>query len=138
MEEITTFGLDLAKRVFHVHGSSANGEVLLGKKLRRGQVLDFFAGHSPCVVAMEACSSAHYWGREIGRLGHEVRLFPSAYVNPLVKRHKNDTADAEAISEAAMRPTMRFVPVKSEETQGAAMVFRVRELLVRRRTGLTA
>ena len=83
---------------------------------------------------MEACGGAHYWGREITKLGHEVRLIPPAYVKPFVKRQKNDAADAEAICEAAVRPTMRFVPVKSEEIQGAAMVFRVRELLIRQRT----
>jgi len=83
---------------------------------------------------MEACGGAHFWGREIGKLGHEVQLIPPAYVKPFVKRQKNDTADAEAICEAAQRPSMRFVPVKSEETQGAAMVFRIRELLIRQRT----
>lgn len=83
---------------------------------------------------MEACGGAHHWGREIGKLGHEVRLIPPAYVRPFVKRQKNDAADAEAICEAAIRSSMRFVPVKSEETQGAAMVFRVRELLIPQRT----
>lgn len=97
-------------------------------------MLDFFGRLPPCVVAMEACGGAHFWGREIGKLGHEVRLIPPAYVKPFVKRQKNDATDAEAICEAAVRPTMRFVPVKSEETQGAAMVFRIRELLIRQRT----
>ena len=134
MSEIITVGLDLAKNVFQVHGTDAAGGAVLRKKLRRTQVLGFFEALPPCVVAMEACGGAHYWGREIGKLGHEVRLIPPAYVKPFVKRQKNDAADAEAICEAAQRPTMRFVSVKSEETQGAAMVFRVRELLIRQRT----
>jgi transposase len=134
MSEIITVGLDLAKNVFQAHGADGAGRAVLRKKLRRGQVLEFFGQLPSCVVAMEACGGAHFWGREIGKLGHEVRLIPPAYVKPFVKRQKNDAADADAICEAAMRPTMRFVPVKSEETQGAAMVFRVRELLIRQRT----
>ena len=134
MSEITTIGLDLAKNVFQAHGADALGRLVLRRQLRRDQVLAFFSQLPPCVVAMEACGGAHFWGREIGKLGHEVRLIPPAYVKPFVKRQKNDVADAEAICEAALRPTMRFVPVKSEETQGAAMVFRVRELLIRQRT----
>jgi len=134
MSEITTVGLDLAKHVFQVHGADASGRMVLRKKLRRDQVLAFLGQLPCCVVAMEACGGAHFWGREIGKFGHEVRLIPPAYVKPFVKRQKNDTADAEAICEAAMRPTMRFVAVKSEETQGAAMVFRIRELLIRQRT----
>ena len=134
MSEIITVGLDLAKNVFQVHGADASGLGVLRKKLRRDQVLAFFGELRPCLVAMEACGGAHFWGREIGKLGHEVRLIPPAYVKPFVKRQKNDAADAEAICEAAQRPTMRFVPVKSEETQGAAMVFRIRELLIRQRT----
>ena len=89
-----------------------------------------------CIVAMEACGGAHFWGREIGKLGHEVRLISPAYVKPFVKRQKNDATDAEAICEAAQRPAMRFVPAKSGETQAAAMVFRIRELLIRQRTPL--
>lgn len=134
MSEIITVGLDLAKNVFQAHGADASGKAVLRKKLRRDQVLEFFGQLPSCTVAMEACGGAHFWGREIGKLGHEVRLIPPAYVKPFVKRQKNDAADAEAICEAALRPTMRFVPVKSEETQGAAMVFRVRELLIRQRT----
>src|SRR3712207_5790096 len=134
VDEVSTVGLDLTKHVFQAHGASASGAVLFGKKLRREQVLTFFAGQPRCLVAMEACASAHYWGRLIGELGHEVRLIPPAYVKPFVKRQKNDAADAEAICEAAQRPTMRFVAVKSEEAQGAVMVFRVRELLIRQRT----
>jgi transposase len=96
--------------------------------------LEFFAGKPPCVVAMEACSSAHHWGRALAELGHTVRLIPPAYVKPFVKRQKNDAADAEAIYEAAQRPTMRFVALKSEGVQANAVVFRARDLLVRQRT----
>ena len=134
MLEITTVGLDVAKNVFQLHGADASGRAILRKRLRRDQVLAFFSQLQRCVVAMEARGGAHYWSREIGKLGHEVRIVPTAYVKPFVKRQMNDAADAEAICKAARRPTMRFVPVKSEETQGAAMVFRVRELLIRQRT----
>jgi transposase len=134
MGEVSTIGVDLAKSVFQVHGADASGAVVFRKKLRRGQVLSFFAAQPPCTVAMEACSSSHYWAREIRTLGHAVRLIPPAYVKPFVKRQKNDMADAEAICEAAQRPTMRFVAPKSEQTQAAALVFRARDLLVRQRT----
>lgn len=136
MGEISIVGLDLAKSVFQVHGADARGGVVLRKRLRREQVLSFFSGLPGCIVAMEACASAHHWAREIGDLGHEVRLIPPAYVKPFVKRQKNDAADAEAICEAAQRPTMRFVQPKSAAAQAAAVVFRTRDLLVRQRTQL--
>jgi transposase len=106
------------------------------KKLRRGQVLVFFAGLSPCLIGLEACASAHYWARELQALGHEVRLIPPQYVKPFVKTNKNDASDAEAICEALIRPTMRFAAVKSVEQQSVLMLHRARELLVRQRTML--
>lgn len=129
-------GLDLAKSVFQAHGADASGQAVFRKRLRRDQVVRFFAEQPRCLVAMEACASAHYWAREIGALGHETRLIPPAYVKPFVKRQKNDMADAEAICEAAQRPTMRFVTPKSAEAQAAAVIFRTRDLLVRQRTQL--
>ena len=134
--EVTTVGLDLAKNVFQAHGASASGTVVFRKKLRRDRMLTFFAAQPHCLVAMEACASAHYWARELTRLGHDVRLIAPAYVKPFVKRQKNDAADAEAICEAAQRPTMRFVAVKSEAKQALAVVFRARDLLVGQRTQL--
>jgi transposase len=132
--EVSIIGLDLAKNVFQAHGASASGAVVFRKKLRRDHVLAFFAAQPPCLVAMEACPGAHHWGREIGAFGHEVRLIAPAYVKPFVRRQKNDMADAEAICEAAQRPTMRFVAVKSEAKQAAAVIFRARDLLVGQRT----
>lgn len=134
MSAVGTIGLDLAKSVFQGHCADVSGTVTLRKKLRRDQVLKFFATQPACTVAMEACASSHHWGREIAKLGHQVRLIAPAYVKPFVKRQKNDVADAEAICEAAQRPTMRFVAIKTEEQQGAAIVFRARDLLVRQRT----
>ena len=119
MGEVSTVGIDLAKSVFQLHGSDGSGAVVFRKKLRRDQVLAFFSTLPRCVVAMEACASAHYWAREIAAVGHDTRLIPPAYVKPFVKRQKNDMADAEAICEAAQRPTMRFVTPKSAEAQGA-------------------
>ena len=136
MEKVSIIGLDLAKRSVQAHGARAEGGVAFRKKLSREKVLTFLAEQPRCVVAMEACGSAHHWGRTIRDLGHEVRLIPPAYVKPFVKRQKNDAADAEAIVEAASRPTMRFVAVKTEEQQARAMLFRTRDLLVRQRTQL--
>ena len=110
MSEITTIGLDLAKHVFQVHGIDAEGATVLRRRLRRGQVLAFFSRLPRCVVRLEACATAHYWARELGALGHEVRLMPAQYVKAYIKRNKNDAADAEAICEAVSRPTMRFAP----------------------------
>jgi len=134
MEKISTVGLDLAKSVFQVHAIAENGDVVVRRALRRSQVLEFFGKLGPCIVGMEACGSAHYWGREIAALGHTVRIMPPAYVKPYVKRNKTDAADAEAICEATGRPTMRFVPIKSAEQQAAGMVLKTRELLIRQRT----
>ena len=108
--------------------------MLFRKRTTRGRLLGFLAAQAPCVVAMEACAGAHYWAREIGKLGHHVRLIAPAYVKPFIRRQKNDAADAEAICEAAQRPSMRFVPVKTQEQQANGLVFRARDLLVRQRT----
>jgi transposase len=132
--QITTIGLDIAKHIFQVHAADAAGSVVLRKRLRRSQVLEFFAGLPGCLVGIEACASAHHWAREISALGHDVRLMPPQYVQPYVKRHKNDAADAEAICEAVTRPTMRFVPLKTSEQQSVLMLHRSRELLVRQQT----
>lgn len=134
MAEVSTIGLDIAKNVFHAHGADAGGQQLFSRRITRGKVLEFFASQPRCLVALEACGGAHHWARGLMGLGHAVRLIPPAYVKPFVKRQKNDAADAEAICEAAQRPNMRFVTVKSEEQQASALVFRTRDLLVRQRT----
>ena len=136
MTKITTIGLDLAKRVFQVHGVDATGAVVLRKRLRREDVLVFFTQLPACRVGMEACSTAHHWARELQALGHEVRLMPPQDVKPYVTRNKNDAADAEAICEAVGRPSMRFVPVKTIEQQSVLALHRSRDLLVRQRTAL--
>ena len=132
--QITTIGLDIAKNVFQVHGIDANETVVVRKRLRRSQVLAFFKALPPCLIGMEACATAHYWARELTKLGHRVRLMPAKDVKAYVKRNKNDAADAEAICEAVRRPTMRFVRIKSAEQQGQLMQHRTRDLLMRQRT----
>lgn len=134
MEEVSIIGVDLAKNVFQVHGAAADGSVVFRKKLSRPQFARFMADQPPCVVAMEACASAHHWARELTGLGHEIRLIAPHYVKPFVKRQKNDAADAEAIVEAALRPTMRFVEPKTGEQQARATVFRAREQFIKQRT----
>jgi transposase len=131
--QITTVGLDLAKRVFQVHGVDAGGRVVMRRKLQRGEIAAFFADLPSCLVGMEA---AHHRARLIGASGHEVRLIPPSYVKPYVRRSKTDAADAQAICEAVGRPSMRFVPVKSAAQQAALLHHRVRDLLVRQRTML--
>jgi transposase len=133
---ITTIGLDLAKNVFQIHAADSEGNPVLKKRLRRGQLLGFFAELEPCLVGMEACGSAHYWARELQSLGHEVRLIAPQFVKPFVKTNKNDASDAEAICEAMQRPTMRFAAIKSAEQQSILMLHRARELLVRQKTML--
>lgn len=135
-QEVVTAGLDLAKNVFQVHAIGADGAVLIRRKLRRTEVIRFFAELPRCLVGMEACASAHHWARELMAIGHEVRLMPPAYVKPYVKRGKTDAADAEAICEAVTRPTMRFVAVKSVEQQAVLMLHKSRDLMVRQRTML--
>ena len=133
---ITTIGLDLAKSVFQVHGIDEAGEVVARRKLSRSRVLSFFAKLEPCLVGMEACATAHYWGREIRALGHEVRLMPPQFVKPYLKSQKNDMRDAEAICEAVTRPTMRFVAIKTPEQQAVLALHGVRDHWVRLSTRL--
>jgi transposase len=135
-KEVVTVGLDLAKNVFQIHAIGSDGEVLVRRKLRRAEVIRFFTDLPACLVGMEACASAHHWGRELMALGHEVRLMPPAYVKPYVKRGKTDAADAEAICEAVTRPTMRCVAVKTVEQQAVLMLHKSRDFLVRQRTML--
>jgi transposase len=134
--QINVIGFDIAKHVFQVHAADNSGQAVAQIRLRRAQVLDYFRSLSPCLVGMEACATAHHWARELMALGHDVRLMPPGYVKAYVKRNKTDAADAEAIAEAVTRPTMRFVPVKSAESQAMLMLHRARELLVRQRTML--
>jgi len=132
----TMIGVDLAKRVFQLHGATATGEVRFRKKLSREQFRAFMASQPSCLVVFEACGSASFWAREMATLGHEVRLIAPQYVRPFVKRHKNDAADAEAIVIAARQPEMRFVAPKTADQQAKAVLFRGRERLVHQRTEL--
>jgi transposase len=136
--EISTIGLDIAKRVFQMHGVDAAGEVVVRRQLRRAEVVKFFAKLPPCLVGMEACATAHYWGRQIAALGHQVRLMPPTRVKPYVQwGKKNDKVDAQACCEAVSRPSMLFVPLKSVPEQAALMTHRARQLLVEQRTRLS-
>ena len=136
MENLSRIGMDTSKSVFVLHGVNSAEKPVLRKKLRRHQVQGFFAQLAPAKIGIEACGGAHYWARELTALGHEVVLLPPQYVKPYVKRGKNDAADAEAICEAMSRPTMRFVAVKSAESQAALMLAGVRARLTRNLTQL--
>jgi transposase len=137
MGEVSTIGLDIAKSVFQVHGVDGTGAVVMRKRIGRAKVLEFFGGLSPCLVGLEACPSAHYWSRALQGLGHIVKLMPPSYVKAYLKRGKNDANDAAAICEAVTRPSMRFVPIKTQEQQTGLMLHRSRQLLVRQRTMLS-
>ena len=137
MEEVVTVGLDIAKSVFQVHGVDAEGRVVLQRRRTRARLIPFFEKLPRCRVGIEACATAHYWGRRLSELGHEVRLMPPSYVKPYVKRQKNDAADAEAICEAVSRPSMRFVAVKSADQQSVQVIHRTRMTLMRHRIELS-
>ena len=134
--QITTIGIDLAKTVFRVHAIDANGKTVVRERLRRVEVLSFFAGLQPWLIGMEACATSHHWARELAKFGHTVKLMPPAYVKLYLKRGKNDATDAEAICEAVTRPDIRFVPVKSADQQSVLMLHRTRALLIRQQTML--
>src|SRR5271157_4922458 len=136
MGEVITIGLDIAKSVFQVHGVDGAGAVVIRRRIGRAKVLVFFADLAPCLIGIEACPSAHHWGRELESLGHTVRLMPPSYVKAYLKRSKNDANDAEAICEAVTRPSMRFVPLKSAAQHEVQALHRVREQLLKSRTAL--
>src|SRR5471030_2305031 len=137
MGDVSTIGLDIAKSVFQVHGVDVAGAVVIRKRVSRAKVLEYFRDLPRCLVGIEACPSAHHWGRELQALGHTVKLIPPSYVKAYLKRSKNDANDAAAICEAVTRPSMRFVPIKTKEQQTALMLHRTRQLLVRQRTMLS-
>ena len=133
---MSVVGIDLAKRVFQLHGVDGAGQVVVRKKLTRAKLMPFVAQLEPCVIGMEACAGAHYWGREFRRFGHQVKLVSPQFVKPFVKSNKNDAADAEAICIAVSQPHMRFVPMKEVEQQDIQALHRARQLLIKQRTGL--
>jgi len=137
MGEASTIGLDIAKSVFQIHGVDVDGAVVIRRQVRRAKMLEVFAALPACLIGIEACPTAHHWSRKLQALGHTVRLMPPSYVKAYLKRNKNDANDAAAICEAVTRPSMRFVPTKSEQQQSGLMMHRSRQLLVRQRTMLS-
>ena len=137
MDKLSVVGLDLAKNVFQVHGINTDGEVVVRKQLRRSEMRKYFAQLAPCLIGMEACGGAHFWSRELARLGHTVRMMAPAFVKPYLKSNKNDCNDAEAICEAVQRPSMRFVQPKLPEQQAIMHLHHGRQLLVRQRVALS-
>ena len=131
---VTTIGIDLAKTVFSIHGTDQHGKVVVRKRLNRPKLLAFFAQLPPCLIGMEACSGAHYWAREMTKLGHDARIIAPRFVAPYRKSSKNDDNDAEAICEAVSRPNMRFVPIKTEDQQATLSLHRIRRGLTKERT----
>src|SRR6201981_3070854 len=136
MQAVTTFGLDIAKSVFQIHGVDAAGNVIVRRRLKRRYVLPFFQKLPPCVVGIEACASSHHWSRELQALVHTVRLMPAAYVKPYVKRQKNDAADAEAICEAVTRANMRFAATQTLRQERSLVLHRTRHLFIRQQTAV--
>src|SRR6478736_980682 len=136
MGEVRAIGLDIAKSVFQVHGVDVAGAVVIRKRISRAKVLEYFGELPPCLVGIEACPSAHHWGRELQKLGHVIRLIPPSYVKAYLKRSKNDANDAAAICEAVTRANMRFVPTKTSEQQSCLMLHRTRHLFIRQQTAV--
>ena len=134
--DVTTLGIDLAKNLFQLHGVDERGRAVLSRRVKRSQLVEAVASLPPCVIGMEACASAHHWGRAFERLGHTVKLMSPKYVKPYVKTNKNDSRDAEAICEAVSRPTMRCVAIKTVDQADLQAVHRSRSLLVKTRTAL--
>ena len=137
MSKFNTIGIDLAKQIFQVHINDANGKKLSSKKLKRSQLLDYIRQQPNALVAIEACSGAHWWARQFQSLGHAVKVIHPAYVKPFVQMHKNDQRDAQAIAEAAVRPNIPAVSVKSQEQLDLQAIHRVRERLVKEKTSIS-
>lgn len=137
MQTISVIGVDLAKKVFQIHGNDQSGKTVIKKQLSRKKLMEFIVNLPPCLIGMESCGSSNYWAREFQKHGHTVRQIPPQFVKPFVKSNKNDAADAEAIAEAVVRPNMRFVPIKQKEHHDIQTIHRVRTRLVRNRVALT-